>query len=178
MPEKNGNIQPPDSFLYYSGPVDYEKVNVLLKELIRAGEFSELNKVTGKRVYGIVVEILENIIKYSESEIPVKDAGEPSISVEKKDDKIFIKAGNKVRSDDGEKIIHKIDEVNYLNGNALKDLFEKRVNEESKKDATGAGLGLILIKMKSGYEISYNMRKLEEGFDYLEITITVDNYLQ
>ncbi len=178
MSEKNENIHSPDSFLHYSGPVDYEKLNILLKELMQAGEFAELDKVTGKRVYGIVVEILENIIKYSESEIPAKHAGEPTISIEKKCGRIFIKADNAIRTADAEKIIHKIDEVNNLSENALKDLFRKRVNEESKKDATGAGLGLILIKLKSGSEISYTIRKLEEGFDFLEITIAVDNHLQ
>lgn len=178
MSGKNENIHSPDSFLHYSGPVDYEKLNILLKELMQAGEFAELDKVTGKRVYGIVVEILENIIKYSESEIPAKHAGEPSISIEKKSGRILIKADNAIRTADAEKIIHKIDEVNNLSENALKDLFEKRVNEESKKDATGAGLGLILIKLKSGSEISYKIRKLEEGIDFLEITIEVDNNLQ
>lgn len=178
MPGKNGNIPPPDSFLHYSGPVDYEKLNILLKDLMQSGEFTELDKVTGKRVYGIVVEIIENIIKYSESEIPEKHAGEPSISVEKKDGRVFIRAGNAVRTADAERIIHKIDEVNNLRENALKELYEKKVNEESKKDATGAGLGLILIKLKSGYEISWNMRKIEEGYDFLEITITVDHYLK
>ena len=178
MPEENGNINSSDSFLHYSGPVDYEKLNILLKELMEAGEFTELDKVTGKRVYSIVVEILENIIKYSETETTAKHQGEPSISIEKAEGRIFIKAGNSVRRDDAERIILKIEEVNNLRESALKDLFERRINEESKKDATGAGLGLILIKMKSGYEITYNMRKLEEGFAYLEITIKVDNYLQ
>lgn len=178
MPGKKGNIPPPDSFLYYSGPVDYEKLNILLKELMQAGEFTELHKVTGKRVYGIVVEILENIIKYSESEIQTNNTGDPSISVEKKEDRIFIKAGNTIRSDVAEKIIHKIEEVNNLQENALKDLYEKRINEEYKKDATGAGLGLILIKLKSGYEIAYTIEKLETGLDFLEITIAVDNYLR
>ena len=176
MPGKNGNIPPPESLLYYSGPVDYDKLNMLLKELMQAVEFSELDKVTGKRVYGIVVEILENIIKYSESGFNEKHAGEPSISVEKKEDRIFIKAGNTVRREVAERIINKIQEVNNLREKALKDLYEKRINEESKKDATGAGLGLILIKLKSGYEISYTLEKLEKDLEFLEITIAVDNY--
>jgi hypothetical protein len=178
MPGHDCNIPPSGSFLSYSGPVDYEKLNTILRELIQAGEFAELDKVTGKRVYAIVVEILENIIKYSESEIPTKLTGEPSISVEKKEERIFIKAGNTVRSDFARKIIRRIEEVNNLRENALKDLYEKRINEESKKDATGAGLGLILIRLKSGYEISYSLKKIENDLDFLEITIEVDNYIR
>lgn len=178
MPGHDCNIPPSGSFLSYSGPVDYEKLNTILRELIQAGEFAELDKVTGKRVYAIVVEILENIIKYSESEIPTKLTGEPSISVEKKEERIFIKAGNTVRSDFARKIIRRIEEVNNLRENALKDLYEKRINEESKKDATGAGLGLILIRLISGYEISYSLKKIEKDLDFLEITIEVDNYIR
>ncbi len=178
MPGHDCNIPPSGSFLSYSGPVDYEKLNTILRELMQAGEFAELDKVTGKRVYAIVVEILENIIKYSESEIPTKLTGEPSISVEKKEERIFIKAGNTVRSDFARKIIRRIEEVNNLRENALKDLYEKRINEESKKDATGAGLGLILIRLKSGYEISYSLKKIEKDLDFLEITIEVDNYIR
>jgi len=178
MPGHDCNIPPSGSFLSYSGPVDYEKLNTILRELMQAGEFAELDKVTGKRVYAIVVEILENIIKYSESEIPTKLTGEPSISVEKKEERIFIKAGNTVRSDFARKIIRRIEEVNNLRENALKDLYEKRINEESKKDATGAGLGLILIRLKSGYVISYSLKKIENDLDFLEITIEVDNYIR
>lgn len=178
MPGHDCNIPPSGSFLSYSGPVDYEKLNTILRELMQAGEFAELDKVTGKRVYAIVVEILENIIKYSESEIPTKLTGEPSISVEKKEERIFIKAGNTVRSDFARKIIRRIEEVNNLRENALKDLYEKRINEESKKDATGAGLGLILIRLKSGYEISYSLKKIEKDLDFLEITIEVYNYIR
>ena len=41
----------------------------------------------------------------------------------------------------------------------------------------GAGLGLILMKLKSGNNISFNVTRLDSNYNYLELIISVNEYL-
>jgi len=164
-------------FLNYTGPVDYAKINHLLNDLKHSRGFMNLDKVTGNRVYGLVVECLENIVKYSAK----PDAGvlhsESSISVASQNGLVVIKAGNTIENDQAGKIILQIDEINNLANNGLNDMFEKQINKLIEQDESGAGLGLILMKLKSGNEIAYHITSLEGGYSYLELTISVKEYI-
>ena len=52
-------------FFDYTGMVDHETINRLMKSLKESKEYISLDKTTGKRVYSILVECLENIAKHS-----------------------------------------------------------------------------------------------------------------
>ena len=162
--------------LNYTGNVDYAKINHLLNDLKHSWGFMSLDKVTGNRVYGLVVECLENIVKYSAKPSVEVRHTESSISVTKHNDLIVIKAGNTVETDKADKLILQIGEINNLCNKGLNDMFEKQINKLMEQDETGAGLGLILMKLKSGNEISYNVTRLEGNYSYLELTISVKEY--
>ncbi len=49
----------------YHGPVDFSVIELLLNNLKKTKAFTAFNKTTGKRVYSLVVECLENISKHS-----------------------------------------------------------------------------------------------------------------
>jgi len=164
-------------FLNYTGPVDYNRIDLLLNDLKESPGFMTINKVTGRRVYAIVVECLENIIKYSAKESTGKLNIEPAISVIKRNNKIIIKSGNFVDAYRTDKIIQKIDEINSLDNDALDLMFEKQINKTNEKNDNGAGLGLIMMKLKSGNKIAFNVIRLKEGYSYLELTISVNEYL-
>jgi signal transduction histidine kinase len=52
--------------LDYTGPVVHKTIDQLLKKLIKTEAYLSLDRTTAKRVYGILVECLENISKHSE----------------------------------------------------------------------------------------------------------------
>jgi hypothetical protein len=164
-------------FLNYTGPVDYAKINHLLDDLKHSWGFMNLDKVTGNRVYGLVVECLENIVKYSAKPAVGIGHTESSISVARQNGLIVIKACNTIEADKADKIVLQIDEINNLHINGLKDMFEKQINKLIEQDESGAGLGLILMKLKSGNEIACHITRLEGSYSYLELTISVKEYV-
>jgi hypothetical protein len=161
-------------FLNYTGPVDYNKIDILLNDLKESGEFLNIDKDTGKRVYAIVVECLENIIKYSIKDFTGKLNPEPAITVIKQKDIITIKAGNAIEADETGEIILNIDKINSQDDNALSVMFENKINKSFDKDDKGAGLGLMLMKLKSGNNISFNVTRLDNNYNYLELIISVN----
>ena len=159
------------TLLDYNGQVNLKSIEFLLKTLIGGKEFKVLNTITRKRVYGVVVECLENIYKYQTS---AKPGMNPSISVRMEKDKIFIVAGNVITDGARDFLARGIDRVNNMNEAALKSLYEHRINRESKPEENGAGLGFIYISLKSKNRISYTFQPLIEGYLYFEINISLN----
>jgi hypothetical protein len=166
-----------DKLLEYTGPVDYKIIDRILKKFKASPEFTSLNKTTGKRVYAILVECLENIAKHSVKKSAGSSAMEPSLSVRKVNNKIIIKTGNSVTIDKTGELIRKLNQVNYLDEEALNSLYEKKINKETKPDENGAGLGFMLMKIKSGNKIVYNFSRIESGYLYFELKISVNEYI-
>ena len=163
--------------LNYSGQLDYKTVDILLNEMKESAGFSDLDKETGRRVYAIVVECLENIIKYSAESTKGKPATWPRISVEKQKDKILVNACNLIEADKADCLILKLERINSMDDTALIARLEEKINKEHKKDEMGAGLGLMLIKLKSGNNIEFSLKTLDEQTNYLEFKISVNEYL-
>lgn len=163
--------------LNYTSPVDFKTIDRLLNDLKESKGFINIDKDTGKRVYSIVVECLENIIKYSANESAGKPNMDPAISVLKQKDKIIIRAGNSIEAEKTDGMILKIDMINSLDDSTLIDMLKKKINMTREKDDKGAGLGLMLMKLKSGNKIAFNLTSLVPDYNYLELTISVNEYL-
>jgi hypothetical protein len=163
--------------LEYTGQVDYKTIDQLLKKLKKSEEFINLDKTTGKRIYAILVECLENIAKHS----VIKSAGDikiqPTIYVRKLNDKIVIKAGNPVAIDKTGELIRRLNQVNYLADKVLSTLYENKINKVANQDENGAGLGFMLMKLKSGNKITYKFTRIDNDYTYFELRISVNEYI-
>jgi hypothetical protein len=162
------------TLLDYNGQVNLKSIEFLLKTLIGGKEFKALNTITRKRVYGVVVECLENIYKYQLILTSADPGMNPIISVRMEKDKIFIAAGNVITDGARDCLARRIDKVNNMDEAALKSLYEHKINRESKPEENGAGLGFIYIALKSENRISYTFQPLIEGYLYFEINISLN----
>jgi hypothetical protein len=164
-------------FLDYQGPVDLAVIQVLLKKLKKSREYNSLNKTTGKRLYSLVVESLENISKHSVLNTLNDTGKQPRILVEKVDGKIIITAGNPVPNIVQDNLTMRMDQINNLDQAELLTLYEKRLNQELRMSEKGAGLGLIHMAIKSGNAINYSFCPLINGYLYFELKMSLNNYI-
>lgn len=160
----------------YRGPVNLPTIELLLKKLKKTKEFADFDKTTGKRLYAIVVECLENILKHSALKSVHDKRMQPHLSVREGKDNIIIMAGNVVRSDEKDKLAWRLNHLNQLNEMALRTLYDSRINRESKQDDKGAGLGFIFMALKSG-KINYSFSSINNGYSYFEIEISLNKYI-
>jgi len=142
----------------YVGEVNHKLIDNLLKKLKRSKEYMALDITTARRLYAIVVECLENITKHSEKLSSSDEADLPHITIQKQGDHIIIKSGNPILKIKVEAIAEKLDTVNRKNEKSLTGFYEKVINEEMAQKGNNAGLGFIIMKLKSGDNI--NLRKL------------------
>jgi hypothetical protein len=165
-------------FLDHSGPVDQEVIDNLLQNLKKTKEYISMNKTPGKRVYAILVECLENIAKHTPENIPVNHDKQTYITAGEWDDTVSIYAGNPVHNDKKELLTCRLEKVNSMNQEDLLVLYEKILNRETRlsDNGAGAGLGFILMKLKSGKKIDYSFTRIDDSYSFFEIQISVNKH--
>ena len=164
-------------FLDYLGPMNFAIADSLLITLKKSKEFKNLNKTTSKRVYGVVVECLENICKHSDLKLSENGEMQSHLSITKKNDQIIVCAGNPMSVYDKKNIASRLNHINNLDGSSLKNLYEYNINSDFKQDEKCAGLGFIHLALTSGNKISYSFNNLTNGYLYFEIVITINKYI-
>jgi hypothetical protein len=163
-------------FLDYYGPVNFAVTESLLIKLKKNKEYIALNKTTSKRVYSLAVECLENITRYSSEINSDKKVLQPHILIRRDNDKIIIISGNPVRAEEKPGLIRKLDSINKLDEAALKSSFEKKINSDLKNNKC-AGLGLLLMALKTGNKIDYRFDPITNDFLYFEIKLSLKKYI-
>ena len=163
--------------LDYIGPVNSQVIDTLLKKLKKVNGFGNLDKTTGKRVYGIVVECLENIMKHS-AVVPeeVKNR-QPFISVTAEKDKVLIKAGNPVEKKKADVLASRLDVLNKSDEATLKTMYDNKISRKVETSENGAGLGLIFMASRSGNILNYQFTPISDICSYFEINVSLNKYI-
>jgi len=128
-----------------------------------------------RKVFNIMVEILENVSKYN----PGKEAGEkfgmPLAMVRLDDGKFVLTTGNLVPAPMADVLKQKIDDINSFSPAELKTLFFASLSAQSiETDSTG-NMGLISMARKSGSKLEYLFEKVNEDYTYFMLTVRVEN---
>lgn len=165
----------PGIMLEYSGRLDCRIIDNLLMTLKKGKEFALLDKVTGKRVYSIIVECLENMMNHSSGGESGKEHY-PFISVSVQGRIVLIRTRNTVDTVQKEKLEKKLSHVNELEENELFRFYERTINSEKKESNAGAGLGLIIIRLKSGERIEYSFKPDKNDLFVVDMKIPVKEH--
>lgn len=163
-------------FLEYSGRFDHKIIDKLLKNLKKSKSYVSLPRITGKRVYAILVEIMENIVKHSVKKYAGESRSYPYISVGMNENDIVVKAGNPIYHEKANKLACRLDKVNKMDDGSLSVLYDKMINKETKVDENGAGLGFILMKLKSRNRIEYSFTEAGNDISYFFLQVTINKY--
>ena len=155
--------------LDYAGAIDQKKIDDLLDLLKKNSEYTALDKVAARRVYAIIVECLENIAKHFLCEAKI----EPSLTVVRQDNKIIVKAGNPVSTNEVLKLKRELDLINRISESALITLYDSKINKHYEQGQNGAGLGFMLMKLKSQNPIEYTFTDTEKN-PFFEIKVTIN----
>ncbi len=156
----------------FMGELTHHVTTSLLKNLKDGFNHSNVDIVTQKRLYGIIVECLDNISKHWVALDIEKILGRssPPIFVLFTDAKYYyIVTGNHVPNDQKEFLEKKINLVNSLDKKGLLDFYRDTIAKESPLDRDNAGLGIIDIALKSGNKLEYEFRPVTKDVSFYVI---------
>lgn len=160
----------------FRGPISFETMEELLNELRSAPAFNELRKPVRKRLYGTVVESIDNIYKYAAfNKVDANGTSRaPLLSVKKQNNIFTVSVGNLVLSALVDSLKSKLDRVNQLNTEELKSLYEDVINKEAGEADTGAGLGLITMALRTEVDIEYSFVPMDAGYSFFTMKIDIN----
>jgi hypothetical protein len=134
----------------------------------------DIDSTLRRRIFNIMVEILENVSKYNPGREPEEKYGMPVAMVRLEDNKFILTTGNLIHNTSVSDLREKLDTINSHDKAGLKELFYKSLSEQSiETDSTG-NMGLIEMARKSGNRLNYQFEEINEMYSYFMLTVKVE----
>lgn len=162
-------------YLLWCGHVstDVEKEVLTFTETKLVEEDVEMN--IRRRVFSILVEILENVATYSPGKEAEEKFGMPVAMIKMEKEDYSITTGNLIQNKDIDDLKRKLDIINKFDKVGLKELFRTSISGQTiKSDSTG-NMGLIDMARKSGSKLVYQFEQINDMYSYYILTVKVED---
>ena len=171
------NISKGDILLAYKGSITSELINDVLEAVEKKLEaVNELSK-TRKKLYNVLVESLQNLYHHiEESHEGITEALDPKFGllvIEKEDGMYKVTTGNFINSSKIKFLKEKIDKINSLSKDELKDMYKFILNHQKLSAKGGGGLGLVDIARKTGSKLEYIFHNYDNNYYFFNLIIKV-----
>lgn len=162
-------------YMIWSGHIttDVGKEVLSFNEAKLAQEEIETN--LRRRVFSILVEILENVAKYSPGREPEKKFGMPLAIISYENKAYSLTTGNLILNENVPHLQEKIDLINRYDKAGLKDLFRKSLSDQTIESESTGNMGLIDMARKSGSKLIYKFEKVNDLYSYYTLTVRVED---
>lgn len=130
---------------------------------------------TKKKVYNVLVECLQNLYHHmDEAQVENGDRGRSAIfMIGKQDNSYMIFTGNYILNENVNGLKGRLDEVNSLSKEELKDYYKQVLNNGEMSLKGGGGLGMIDIARKTGQKLHYNFQNIDNKVSFFSLNIKV-----
>jgi hypothetical protein len=167
-----------DVLLAYKGSITSDLIsNVLEVVEAKLEDLSEGSKVR-KKVYNVLVEIMQNLFHHVE-DLPqeMHEIFEPKFGVlvvSRVDNNVYkIITGNFINSGKIKILKDKIDKINSLSSDELKDMYKFILNHQKLSAKGGGGLGLVDIARKTGSKLEYSFENYNNDYYFFSLEVIV-----
>lgn len=126
-----------------------------------------------KRVFNILVEVLQNIYHHYAHISVDEDEVETRFALVKCRVNYYIIAGNYILNKEVPLLKARIDLLNTLSSEKLKQVYIETLGNGIISEKGGAGLGLIEIARKSGSKLTYEFRPMNDNLSFFSLMVTI-----
>ncbi len=171
------NISKGNILLAYKGSITSELINDVLEAVEKKlEEVNELSK-TRKKLYNVLVESMQNLYHHiEESHEGITEEFDPKFGllvIEKEDGMYKVTTGNFINSTKIKFLKEKIDKINSLSRDELKDMYKFILNHQKLSAKGGGGLGLVDIARKTGSKLEYVFHNYNNNYYFFNLIIKV-----
>jgi len=124
-----------------------------------------------KRVYNILVESLQNVIRHQAKDHKRNPFHDSLFLIQKIENRYVITTGNIIKTENVSKLQSLLDKINELSKEELKEFYLKILSEGEFSEKGGAGLGLLDIARKSGNKLLYKFVPFSQNYSYFYLCI-------
>lgn len=165
-------VQQNKIMLVYQGEFTQEIAKSVLAMTERNLDNFNEDQTTKRKIFNVMVECLQNICKHSETS--VAELREAIFMIGLDEDYYFITTGNHIANENIAGLKAKLEEINTLDKEGLKQLYKSIVSSsQALSDRGGAGLGLIDVARKSGEKLVFDFTPAQNDTSFYSLLIKI-----
>lgn len=161
-----------EELIKHFGPLSYEEIGFLLNKMSVLLEKRGMHITVRKKVYAAMVESLENIYKHQDL-IEGDKEYLPKFSLQIDSTHFMMFVSNSILNHKVSILKTKLDKVNSLDKNGLKDLYKNTILSGNVSPKGGAGLGIINIAKVSENKINFSFVSINEKYSYFTLNVLI-----
>lgn len=131
------------------------------------------NLLLRKKIFNIMVEMLQNIVKHGAISSSVGESL-GIFFINQKDNYYHLNTGNYVLNSEVEGLARKIDHVNSLRHDELNEFYEKSLFNFRIDSSKESGLGLIELRLKTGKHLKYEISDYNDSLSFFVLQTVVE----
>jgi uncharacterized protein YicC (UPF0701 family) len=162
--------------LVYEGDFTQETTKSILAMAERNLDSSAEESSTKRKVFNVMVEALQNIVKHS-SEQGLKAGSLISKSaifmISKTDSHYCVMTGNPIPKNHKGELIDTLNLLNSKDKDGLKEMYKEIIKNSQISDKGGAGLGFVDMARKSGEKLEFLFAEMNEEYDFFCLKVNV-----
>lgn len=130
-------------------------------------------KIVRKRIFNVLVELIQNIYKYtSDSGLPF-EMNEVMVIVQRVDDGYEVITGNYLEKEVMRALEARMKMINYMTDEELDNLYRGVLSSGSITKSQGAGLGFIDVARRSKSDITHQFDAVDQQFSFFTVKAIV-----
>lgn len=176
--EYYSQISKGDILLAYKGSITSELINEVLEAVEQKLVQNNEDGKTRKKLYNVLVESLQNLYHHiEETHEGIEEDLDPKFGVliieRDHNGEFVVTTGNFVASIKTKFLKEKIDKINSLSKDELKDMYKFILNHQKISAKGGGGLGLVDIARKTGKKMVYNFYPYNDKYVFFDLRIEI-----
>jgi hypothetical protein len=162
----------------FKGNITADLINDFLETIEDKLVEEEENPRLQKKIYNVLVESLQNLYHHID-ELPgeiIDEFGDRFciFLLSKTDDKYQITTGNFITEEKSEFLKEKIDKINSLSQEEIKEMYKFILNHQKLSAKGGGGLGFVDIAKKTKNKMDYFFHKYKNNYYFYVLNIYIN----
>lgn len=160
----------------FKGDLTTELLNSILHVIETKLEKMESSLKIKKKVFNLLIECLQNLYHHNE-ESRLNDNSQPSglVMIAQNENGYSVFTGNFISNDSAEELKTKLERVNSLDQEELKELYKSILENGTYSSKGGGGLGIIEIARKSGEKLEFGFVPVDKQNQFFSLNVKVNS---
>ncbi len=154
--------------LSFKGVVTSDLLTSVLQIMESKLNYMDEEKRIKKRVFHVLVECIQNLYHHAEDTENIA-----MLVISKEKSNFIIKTGNYIDVESSESLSLKLDKINKLDKDGLKQFYLESLSDGNLSQKGTAGLGFIDIARKSGNKLNYEFIPVNEKYHFFSLEIKI-----
>jgi hypothetical protein len=160
--------------LVYQGDFTQETTKSILAMAERNIDSSGEDSSIKRKVFNVMVESLQNIVKHSDELVDGETRSHAAIFlIGRESNRYTIMSGNPIRKANIPKLKQTLEKINGLDKDGLKELYKEIIKNTTISEKGGAGLGFVDMARKSGHKLEFEFPDMSAEYCFFSLKVNV-----